>query len=94
MRVSCKTLTIIGALVFAGGALALPTSCGCKTNTLVLEECKANKVQSPSWWGWITNNKSSQLHFFQLIELLHTNDAEDTKNTSAKLDDKKLEQSS
>lgn len=65
--------------------MAVPANaCDCKSKSIVKEECKPNQVQSPSWWKWLTSNKSSQLHFFQLIELLHTNDA-DVKDSSAKL---------
>jgi len=83
MVISKKKLIIVVSMLFAGSALAMPTmNCGCKTTTIKVAECQQSKVQSPSWWGWLTNNKSSQLHFFQLIELLHTTD-DDVKNNTA-----------
>jgi hypothetical protein len=81
---NAKLLLAIG-LLFAGSALAIPTvGCSCKSNALDAQVCQQKRAQGPSWWGWITNNKSSQFHFFQLIELLHTNDIE-VKNNSAAL---------
>ena len=72
-----KTLFIALMLVFAGGCIAMPMEqCSCNTSNIKLDSCQSNKVQSPTWWGWLTSNKYSQLHFFQLVELLHTNDVE------------------
>lgn len=94
MFINCKKIIVLSTVIFAGSALALPSnSCGCKTNKVVMEECKSNQVQSPSWWKWLTSNKSSQLHFFQLIELLHTNDV-DLKDSSAKVNKNKSTQDS
>lgn len=64
-------------LIFAGGSIAMPMEqCSCNTTNIKLDSCQSNKVQSPTWWSWLTSNKYSQLHFFQLVELLHTNDVE------------------
>lgn len=72
-----KKLIIATLFVFAGSALAIPMGqCGCNSGSVELKTCQANEVQSPTWWSWLTNNKSSQLHFFQLVELLHTHDVE------------------
>lgn len=84
---------IAALFVFAGGSLAMPMDkCGCNTDNVKLSSCQANKVQSPTWWSWLTSNKSSQMHFFQLVELLHTHDAEVKTNAAliAQKDDKAI----
>lgn len=52
----------------------------CYSNKLFsINECTIAVVDNPSWWHWITSYKSSQFHFFQLLELIHVNDVNSTK---------------
>lgn len=66
-----KLIIVLTSLLLAT-SLTAGTDCNCNRGKLVLEGCKASKAKEPSWWGWLTTNRSSQLHFFQLIELLHS----------------------
>ena len=87
MIISKTKLFAIAILFTATTAIAVPTNmCGCPTQKANFETCNAtviDKEKSPTWWNWLTNNKSSQFHFFQLMELLHHND---TKDTSASVE--------
>lgn len=86
-------LVVAALLVFAGGSLAMPMDqCSCNSGNIKLTSCQTNEVQSPTWWGWLTSNKSSQLHFFQLVELLHTHDVEVKTNSAliAQKEDKSI----
>ena len=76
-----KTKVITIAILFsATAALAKPISnCGCASTTsqVNISSCNMTEVskdKSPTWWNWLTSNESSQFHFFQLMELLHSND--------------------
>ena len=44
-----------------------------------ITECAMTEVNNPSWLNWITSYKSSQFHFFQLLELIHVNDVSPAK---------------
>lgn len=44
-----------------------------------IAECATAEINNPSWLHWITSYKSSQFHFFQLLELIHMNDVKPTK---------------
>lgn len=86
-----KKVVLASLLVTASGVFAVPvnSSCGCPSSDEQVS-CEPAQVQSPSWWDWLTSNKSSQFHFFQLMELMHNGDS----NTSAQLDTEADEQTS
>jgi len=44
-----------------------------------ITECATAEINNPSWLNWITSYKSSQFHFFQLLELIHVNDVSPAK---------------
>ena len=80
MAVSTYKIALIsGVLSFTicASATAVPAnvSCQCKTSAN-LASCQDAEAQSPSWWRWITNSSTTQLHFFDLLELLHNKDAD------------------
>ena len=79
-----KALTI-SALLACMTAMAVPefSNCGCKQNDKsVALKCDNKKVEGPSWWAWLTNQKSSQFHFLDLVELLHVDDMMHSDKTS------------
>ncbi len=86
--VAYKKRLIIGiSLLFAGSAMAV-SSCSCENSNSEILKCQQSAAQGLTWWNWLTNNKSSQLHFFQLIELLHIHDREIQNDTAAIIKEK------
>lgn len=76
-----KILLLVSTISFCSAVAAMPTSSqhGCNQKT---EKATAAKINSPSWWNWITGGKNaSQFHFFDLIELLHKDDADVSAKT-------------
>lgn len=73
-------------LAFSVGVCALPSAastCSCQTT------CSTLKVNEPSWWDWLTDQDSSQFHFFDLIELLHKEDARELSVKQNKFEEKR-----
>jgi hypothetical protein len=70
-RLTLKIAVSIAALFIARAAYAnIDCDCPSMKNHI---ECQAeSNSKSPTWWDWITGDKSSQLHFFQIIELLNS----------------------
>lgn len=68
-----KVIILVSSVSFCSAGLAMTKSNTGGCNQAV--EQQPTKVNSPSWWNWITgSNNGSQFHFFDLIELLHKND--------------------
>lgn len=86
-----KKLTFAGFVVFASSAFAT-SECECNSNKVKLSSCETQQVPTPTWWNWLTKNNSSQLHFFQLVELMHTSEVEVKTNAAlaAKEEDKAI----
>ncbi|NVK25168.1 MAG: hypothetical protein HWE10_09600 [Gammaproteobacteria bacterium] len=76
------TTSILFSTFIASAAFAAPSEV--KFNDCQAKIMEANKQKSVTWWAWLTNNQSSQFHFFQLMELLHGDD--DAADTSARVD--------
>jgi hypothetical protein len=56
------------------------TDNSCYSNKVFsINECTTAKINTPNWWNWITSYKSSEFHFFQLLELIHVNDVNPVK---------------
>jgi len=68
-----KKALILGSFTICMTAAAMPVnlSCGCSDKKAIQKTCNVKNVNGPSWWGWLTNNQTSQFHFFDLVELLH-----------------------
>lgn len=86
-----KKLTFAALVVFASNALAT-SECECNSNRVKLSSCEAQQEPTPTWWNWLTKNNYSQLHFFQLVELMHTSEVEVRTNAAliAKEEDKAI----
>jgi len=71
-----KKVLLIGSVSICMTAVAMPAnmSCSCNDSKAIAGNCDVTTVSGPSWWTWLTKNRSSQLHFFDLVELLHDND--------------------
>lgn len=82
-----KNIILVSALLMSAAAVASPaiSNCNC-SKAVTMGECNNEKAKGPSWWGWLTSDKSSQLHFYQLLELLHV---DDDKSVSSDVQDKK-----
>lgn len=79
-----KKLIIVLSIFVTSNAFAMKDDrCACHKAEIKFSECQPEKPQSLTWWDWLTNNESTQLHFYQLIELLHTTDAEFNENVLA-----------
>lgn len=62
------------------------TGCECSQTAEVCSP--SSNTKSPSWWNWIMGSKNgSQFHFFDLIELLHTDDKIETTKREPKNED-------
>jgi len=83
-----NTKLIIAVMLFsASAAVASPINtlgCNSQNSDALMKQVSTaeSRDKSPTWWNWFTSNESSQFHFFQLMELLHSND---DKVTSAKV---------
>ena len=71
-----KKLLLVGSVSLCMTAMAMPTnlSCSCSETKAIDSSCAVQTVDGPSWWGWLTKNRSSQFHFFDLVELLNNSD--------------------
>lgn len=78
-----KVIIVLSMLISSSAFAIEGSSCDCYKADIEFRECQKPKVQSPTWWDWLTNNESSQLHFYHLIELLHTEDNEVKESTVA-----------
>lgn len=82
-----KKIISFSVFFISASALSAPVvnDCPCKNNkTVTVKECPSAKVSSPSWWDWITSNKSSRFHFFQLLELIHNDDGKSVTSDNKK----------
>lgn len=69
-----RTIIFTALLTLAASSIAnagsVNDNCNCKKKQLTTG-CDKPVVNSPSWWGWLTNSSDFQFHFFDLIELLN-----------------------
>ncbi len=81
-KLAIAATLVAGVLV---SVCANDIDCGCEVSAT--NQCQLAEVKKPTWWGWLTDNKSTQFHFFQLIELIYGNgDSEkEFSNSSPKI---------
>ncbi|MDA8621830.1 hypothetical protein N9L48_04205 [Psychrosphaera sp.] len=46
----------------------------CLNETNENNTCEQAEVKKVTWWGWLTDNKTTQFHFFDLIELMYADE--------------------
>lgn len=79
-----KKLIIVLSLAATSNAFAATIdNCRCYKNKIKFNQCQTASSQSLTWWDWLTSNKSTQLHFYQLIELLHSTETKFNDSTVA-----------
>ncbi len=88
-----KKLIIVLSMLLSSNAYAMKDDgCACNKVDIKFTECPKAKVQSVTWWDWLTNNESTQLHFYQLIELLHTTSDGEVNESTVAVNQKKPKQ--
>jgi hypothetical protein len=75
MITSKLSKVIILSAIIAGvftSVCATDENCGCELTSQ--NTCKPSEVKSPTWWSWLTDSTSTQFHFFELIELIYSDE--------------------
>ncbi len=76
LMIRFKPLQFVIATLFLAGvglsvnADALP----CLHEGTDHKDCQLSEVKKVTWWGWLTDNKTTQFHFFDLIELMYADE--------------------
>lgn len=70
-------LITLSAILFSVTLFTVPVvkSYMCqKDSSFPSTDCPVDQAKTTSLWDWIISSKSSQFHFFQLLELIHNYD--------------------
>lgn len=66
---------VIVTLFFAGIGLTVNDSAlDCLDEAIERADCQLAEVKKLTWWDWLTDNKTTQFHFFDLIELMYADE--------------------
>ena len=65
---------ILSTILFGVFTSVCANNSECSCELTLQNTCKEADVKTPTWWSWLTDSKSSQFHFFELIELIYSDE--------------------